>query len=141
MAHKTRINGTNYSITGGKTKVGGTNYSVKGGKTLVGGTVRTISFGPELVEFYIFDGYMVPMECSFTAEVGMTWEDWINSDYVTPNDWGVTNGNFEIRNDLVYFNGKQFKRMIFLVMLMNILLVCLLLKVVKRLESSILLIM
>lgn len=107
MAHKTRINGTNYSIAGGKTKVGGTNYSVKGGKTLVGGTVRTISFGPELVDFCIFDGYMVPMECYFTAEVGMTWEDWINSDYVTPNDWGVTNGNFEIRNYLVYFNGKQ----------------------------------
>ena len=107
MAHKTRINGTNYSITGGKTKVGGTNYSVKGGKTLVGGTVRTISFGPELVDFHIFDYYMVPMECYFTAEVGMTWEDWINSDYVTPNDWGVTNGNFEIRNNLVYLNGTQ----------------------------------
>lgn len=107
MAHKTRINGTNYSITGGKTKVGGTNYSVKGGKTLVGGTVRTISFGPELVEFCIFDGYMVPMECFFTAEVGMTWKDWINSDYVTPNDWGVTNGDFEIRNNLVYVNGTQ----------------------------------
>lgn len=107
MAHKTRINGTNYSITGGKTKIGGTNYSVKGGKTLVGGTVRTISFGPELVDFCIFDGSMVPMECYFTAEVGMTWEDWINSDYVTPNDWGVTNGNFEIRNNLVYVNGTQ----------------------------------
>lgn len=107
MAHKTRINGTNYSITGGKTKVGGTNYSVKGGKTLVGGTVRTISFGPELVEFCIFNDYMVPMECFFTADVGMTWEDWINSDYVTPNDWGVTNGDFEIRNNLVYLNGTR----------------------------------
>lgn len=116
MAHKTRINGTNYSITGGKTKVGGTNYSVKGGKTLVGGTVRTISFGPELVSFSIFDGYMVPMCSYYMAEASMTFEDWINSDYFYSttdewgsilNEWGLTPENFSISNNKVYLNGVQ----------------------------------
>lgn len=38
MAHKTKVNGTNYDISGGKTRVNGTNYKVEGGKTRVGGT-------------------------------------------------------------------------------------------------------
>ena len=44
MAHKTRINGTNYGIKGGKCRVNGTNYSIKKGRTLVGGTGYNISF-------------------------------------------------------------------------------------------------
>ena len=44
MAHKTRINGTAYGITGGKTLVNGTSYSVKNGKALIGGTAYDISF-------------------------------------------------------------------------------------------------
>lgn len=42
MAHKTRINGTNYEIIGGKTLVGGTAYGIKNGKTLVGGTAYEV---------------------------------------------------------------------------------------------------
>lgn len=38
MAHKTRINGTAYEISGGRTLVNGTGYSVESGRTLVNGT-------------------------------------------------------------------------------------------------------
>ena len=44
MAHKTRINGTEYEITGGKCLVGGTEYAVQKGRTLVGGTGYDVSF-------------------------------------------------------------------------------------------------
>lgn len=45
MAHKTRVAGTNYEISGGKTLVGGTGYGITKGRTLVGGTGYDISFG------------------------------------------------------------------------------------------------
>lgn len=45
MAHKTKVNSTDYKIVGGKTLVNGTNYKIVGGKTLVGGTVYRIGFG------------------------------------------------------------------------------------------------
>lgn len=45
MAHKTRIDGTSYEISGGKTLVNGTAYSISGGKTLVDGTAYEIGFG------------------------------------------------------------------------------------------------
>lgn len=44
MAHKTKIGGTNYGISGGKTKIGGTNYSVSKGRTLKDGTGYDIKF-------------------------------------------------------------------------------------------------
>jgi hypothetical protein len=44
MAHKTRVNGTNYEISGGKTLVNGTAYSIDKGKTLVGGTAYEVGF-------------------------------------------------------------------------------------------------
>lgn len=39
-----RINGTNYSITGGKTRINGTNYSIAGGRARISGTNYDISF-------------------------------------------------------------------------------------------------
>ena len=45
MAHKTLIDGTAYSISGGKALVDGTAYKIKSGKTLVGGTAYSIEFG------------------------------------------------------------------------------------------------
>ncbi len=44
MAGKTKIGGTDYTISGGKTRVNGTIYSIKGGKTRVNGTVYDIQF-------------------------------------------------------------------------------------------------
>ena len=51
MAHKTKINGTTYSIKGGKTKVNGTAYSIKKGMTKVNGTGYAIKFS-EPVKVY-----------------------------------------------------------------------------------------
>lgn len=44
MAHKTKIGGTNYGISGGKAKIGGTNYGISGGKTKVSGTGYDVKF-------------------------------------------------------------------------------------------------
>ena len=44
MAHKTRVSGTNYSISGGKCRVSGTNYSVKKGRTRISATNYDINF-------------------------------------------------------------------------------------------------
>lgn len=44
MAHKTKINGTNYEVSGGKTLIGGTAYKITGGRTLIDGTAYAISF-------------------------------------------------------------------------------------------------
>ena len=49
MAHKTRVNGTNYGISGGKCLVNGTSYAIKKGRTLVDGTGYDIMFKPPLV--------------------------------------------------------------------------------------------
>lgn len=46
MAHKTRVNGTNYGISGGKCLVNGTSYDIKKGRTLINGTGYDITFGP-----------------------------------------------------------------------------------------------
>ena len=44
MAHKTLINGTLYSVSGGRTLVDGTAYTIEGGKSLVNGTAYEIGF-------------------------------------------------------------------------------------------------
>lgn len=44
MAHKTKIGGTNYEISGGKVKVGNTVYSISEGKTKVSATNYEIPF-------------------------------------------------------------------------------------------------
>ena len=46
MAHKTKVNGTNYEVSGGKTLVNGTAYKIDKGKTLVNGTSYLVSFAP-----------------------------------------------------------------------------------------------
>ena len=43
-AHKTLVNGTAYTVKGGKCMVGGTVYSIKKGRTLIGGTGYDITF-------------------------------------------------------------------------------------------------
>lgn len=73
MAHITKVNGTAYEISGGKTLINGTAYGIAGGRTLVGGTGYDISF---LFSFTI-DGI------EYQAKPGMTWNDWMSSDYNT----------------------------------------------------------
>lgn len=45
MAHKTLINGTAYTVKGGRDMIAGTGYAKKQGKTLIDGTEHAISFG------------------------------------------------------------------------------------------------
>lgn len=45
-AHKTLINGTAYTVKGGKCLVNGTVYSIKKGRTLINGTGYDITFAP-----------------------------------------------------------------------------------------------
>ena len=71
MAHKTRVSGTNYEITGGKVKVSGTNYEITSGKVKVSGTNYDILF---------FTGFYIEGE-KFLMDDGMTWYDWVDSDY------------------------------------------------------------
>jgi hypothetical protein len=47
--HKTLVNGTAYTVKGGKCMVNGTVYSVKKGRTLIGGTGYDITFPAPLV--------------------------------------------------------------------------------------------
>lgn len=49
MAHKAKVGGTGYGVTGGKTKVGGTNYKVSKGKARISGTNYNISFVDEVL--------------------------------------------------------------------------------------------
>ena len=55
MAHKTRINGTYYEISGGKTLVNGTAYSIDKGKTLAGSTVYDVGFGTPISSLKVGD--------------------------------------------------------------------------------------
>lgn len=62
MGHKTLINGTAYTVSGGKTLIGGTAYNIIGGKTLVNGTAYNINFESTMASLpvgttFISDGY------------------------------------------------------------------------------------
>ena len=46
MAHKTLINGTAYTVKGGRDLIAGTGYAKKQGKTLIDGTAYEIKFKP-----------------------------------------------------------------------------------------------
>lgn len=51
MAHKTKIGGTIYEISGGNTAIGGTDRAIYSGKTIVEGTVYDVKFGSVNVSF------------------------------------------------------------------------------------------
>lgn len=55
MAHKVRIGGTAYSITGGRTLIGGTGYGISKGRTLVDGTGYDIAFGATETETWVWN--------------------------------------------------------------------------------------
>lgn len=77
MAHKTLIGGTAYEIDGGKALVDATAYEIDKGKTLVGGTTYEVGFYvPVIINFVV-------ESTACTAEEGMTWGEWIESNYNT----------------------------------------------------------
>lgn len=48
MAHRCKVDGTNYNVIGGRCRVDGTSYKIIGGKTKVDGTAYSIRFGKTL---------------------------------------------------------------------------------------------
>lgn len=54
-AHKTLVNGTAYTVKGGKCMVDGTVYSIKKGRTLIGGTGYDINFEPDVSLTWYFN--------------------------------------------------------------------------------------
>lgn len=74
----TLVNGTVYGVFGGKALVNGTAYHIINGKVLINGTVYEIEFAERVPVFYVnVNG--TNMEYPF--EIGMTWADFINSEY------------------------------------------------------------
>ena len=55
MAHKTIINGTAYTVNGGKCLVNGTAYSIKKGRTLINGTGYDITFGETISKTWVIN--------------------------------------------------------------------------------------
>lgn len=56
-AHKTLVNGTAYTVKGGKCLVNGTVYSIKKGRTLIGGTGYDVTFEePASKSWYLNEG-------------------------------------------------------------------------------------
>lgn len=82
-AHKTMINGTIYTVQGGKCMVGGTVYNIIKGRTLINGTAYDITL-PSIVDLISFtidvSNYGMGVR-EYHAERGMTWGEWVNSDY------------------------------------------------------------
>lgn len=72
MAHKTLINGTAYSVSGGKTLVNGTGYSIKNGKTLVGGTAYAIGFAAPMAKLTIDCNAQTSQVSSYITVNGIT---------------------------------------------------------------------
>lgn len=56
MAHKTLIDGTEHTITGGKTLINGTEYAIASGKTMIGGVVMSISLEPDVYVMSVSGG-------------------------------------------------------------------------------------
>lgn len=82
MAHGTKINGTNYGISGGMTKINGASYNISNGMTKVGGTGYNIPFGPCTFTVQVVSG-TTRIEIPYYFESGMTWNDFVtgSTDY------------------------------------------------------------
>ena len=93
MAHKTQIGGTAYEISGGRTLINGVGYGIANGRALMDGTGYDISFATHIT-FYMTRA----VSATLTAEVGMTWGEWIDSDYNNGMVYAV-NGTVKARID------------------------------------------
>ena len=72
-AHKTLINGTIYTVQGGKCLVNGTSYSIKKGRTLIGGTGYDITFAPSYDPVFANNTWEQIIEACHNKEVPDTW--------------------------------------------------------------------
>lgn len=73
-AHKTLINGTAYTVQGGKCLVNGTSYSVKKGRTLINGTGYDITFKPSYDPVIANNTWEQIIAACHNNEVPETWK-------------------------------------------------------------------
>lgn len=73
-AHKTLINGTAYTVKGGKCLVGGTSYDIKKGRTLIGGTGYDITFAPSYDPVFSNNTWEQIIEACHNNAVPDTWK-------------------------------------------------------------------
>nr|DAE35159.1 MAG TPA: hypothetical protein [Caudoviricetes sp.] len=67
-AHKTLVNGTAYTVKGGKCMVNGTVYNIKKGRTLIGGTGYDINFEPDVsLTWYFNQTLSIPVSTTSTT--------------------------------------------------------------------------
>lgn len=67
-AHKTLVNGTAYTVKGGKCMVNGTVYNILKGRTLIGGTGYDINFEPDVsLTWYFNQTLSIPVSTTSTT--------------------------------------------------------------------------
>nr|DAP39044.1 MAG TPA: hypothetical protein [Caudoviricetes sp.] len=74
MAHKTRINGTAYTVKSGKCMVNGTVYNILKGRTLIGGTGYDITFKPSYDPVFANNTWEQIIEACHNNAVPETWK-------------------------------------------------------------------
>ena len=72
--HKTLVNGTAYTVQGGKCMVNGTVYSIKKGRTLIGGTGYDITFAPSYDPVFANNTWEQIIAACHNNEVPDTWK-------------------------------------------------------------------
>ena len=73
-AHKTIINGTAYTVKGGKCLVNGTSYDIKKGRTLIGGTGYDITFASPYDPVFANNTWEQIIAACHNNEVPETWK-------------------------------------------------------------------
>lgn len=73
-AHKTLINGTAYTVKGGKCMVNGTVYNIKKGRTLINGTGYDITFKPRYDPVFANNTWEQIIAACHNNEVPETWK-------------------------------------------------------------------
>lgn len=73
-AHKTLINGTAYTVRGGKCMVNGTVYNIKKGRTLINGTGYDITFKPSYDPVFANNTWEQIIAACHNNEVPETWK-------------------------------------------------------------------
>lgn len=99
MAHRMRIGGTNYAVTGGRILVGATGYDVVLGRTKIDGTHYDVGVGDlYTVTFFGNPSYLGPYDAS-NRRVQASFNAWINNYQVS---WPGT--RMAIPGSLLYIN-------------------------------------
>lgn len=73
-AHKTLVNGTAYTVKGGKCMVNGTVYNIKKGRTLINGTGYDITFKPSYAPVFANNTWEQIIEACHNNAVPDTWK-------------------------------------------------------------------